>query len=82
MRVNLPSTLFGVALGYFIFTESGRKMASEFSNKGGSLVNGYLDGMVGLPVSLVMNGINEAVRKGDCNGNKRDYEESGRESCK
>jgi hypothetical protein len=74
--------LFGVALGYFIFTESGRKMASEFSNKGGSLVNGYLDGMVGLPVSLVMNGINEVVRKGDCNGNKRDYEESGRESCK
>ena len=81
MRVSLPSTLFGVALGYFIFTENGRKLASEFSNKGGSLVSGYLDDMVGLPVSLVMNGINEAVKRGDCDGNKRNYEKGGRESC-
>lgn len=81
MRLNFPSALFGVALGYIIFTEKGRNMASEFSNKGGSLVETYVDSMVGLPVSVVMNGINSAISKGDNYGDKGNYEKGRRESC-
>lgn len=81
MRVNFPSALLGVTLGYFIFTEEGRKMASKLSNKGGDLVGAYADSIIGLPVSLVMNGINEAVRKEDSNGNKGHNEKGGGEPC-
>lgn len=79
MRVNFPSTLLGVAIGYFMFTEEGRRMASKFSNKGGEFVGAYVDSMVGLPVSSMIDGINEVVRKGDSNGNTGHNEKGGGE---
>lgn len=63
MRLNLPSTIFGFALGYLVMTEDGRRLANKVSNVGGGLVEKFADSMTGLPVSTVMSGINNVLSK-------------------